>query len=190
MCIYIGKHQFFGHLHENFGYAKSWNWIVLQFLVKCIQCLIWNKIFFFFLTILKLIFLCRNFAMFGVAKKWHWFFLIFSWENILVKSPYYEKVKKKKKWEYPHFFPTQEITPWKKNSLPLPIPHNKLLYFSLKPHIFKKNPLREEANLNILTLCFPHPTLFLKLTPKLIHSAYLSSFDPYTRSKGVPTMSM
>jgi hypothetical protein len=40
---------------------------------------------------------------------------IFSWENILVKSPYYEKGQKKgRKREYPHFVATQEITPGKK----------------------------------------------------------------------------
>ncbi len=70
--VYI---QVFGHLHENFGHTKSWNWIVFQFLVKWFQCLISNKIlFFFFLTILTLIILCWNFAIFGVTKKWHWFF--------------------------------------------------------------------------------------------------------------------
>jgi hypothetical protein len=35
-------------------------------------------------------------------------------ENILVKSPYYEKGKKGEKGNKPPFFPTQEITPLKK----------------------------------------------------------------------------
>jgi hypothetical protein len=37
------------------------------------------------------------------------FLKIFSWENILVKSPYYEKGEKK--GIPPFFFPTQEIIP-------------------------------------------------------------------------------
>jgi len=57
------------------------------------------------------------------------FLKIFSWEIILVKSSYYEKGKKGRKNEYPHFFPTQEITPRKKNSLPLPILLNKTPLF-------------------------------------------------------------
>jgi len=69
--IYI---QVFCHLHENFGHTKSWNCIVFQFLVKSFQCLISNKFCSFFLTILKLIILCWNFAVFVVTKKWHWFF--------------------------------------------------------------------------------------------------------------------
>ncbi len=122
--------------------TKKVDWIVLQFLVKCIQCLISNKILLFFLTILKLIFLCWNFAMFGVAKKWHSFF-----KNILVKSPYYEKRKKGRKREYPHFFPTQEIILWKKILYLSEYCLIKLLYFSssLKPHI-QKNPFRKDFN--------------------------------------------
>jgi hypothetical protein len=51
-------------------------------------------------------------------------------ENILVKSPYYEKGKKGKKREYPFFSPTTQ-----------PHPRNKSLSSSLKLNIFK-NPLR------------------------------------------------
>jgi hypothetical protein len=38
-------------------------------------------------------------------------FKIFSWENILVKTPLYEKRKKKK--EYPPFFPNHPTPPMK-----------------------------------------------------------------------------
>jgi hypothetical protein len=47
---------------------------------------------------------------------------IFSTKNILAKSPYYEKEKKKRKRKYHAFFhnllnPTQEITPLKEKFL-------------------------------------------------------------------------
>jgi len=91
--------------------------------------------------------------MFGAPKNDTDFEKIFSRKNILVKSPYYEKGKKEKKKEIPCFFsqplnPTQEITPLKNKSLPLPIPINKTpLFFKFikTPHL-KTNSLR---NVNI-----------------------------------------
>jgi hypothetical protein len=91
--------------------------------------------------------------MFGAPKNDIDFEKIFSRKNILVKSPYYEKGKKEKKKEIPRFFsqplnPTQEITPLKNKSLPLPIPINKTpLFFKFikTPHL-KTNSLR---NVNI-----------------------------------------
>jgi len=68
---------------------------IFKFFVTCMKILVTQKVeivlFFnfwlkafnvwfqtnfvlFFLTILKLIILCWNFAVFGVTKKWHWFF--------------------------------------------------------------------------------------------------------------------
>jgi hypothetical protein len=66
-----------------------------------------------------------------VSKNYIDFSKLFSWENIFVKSPYYGKRKKKEeKGNTSPLFPqppnpTQEITPWKKKSSPLPIPLNK-----------------------------------------------------------------
>jgi hypothetical protein len=65
------------------------------------------------------------------------FLEIFSWENILVKSPYYEKGKKGGKNNTPLVSPTTQPRS-KNNPLPFPIPNLiKFLYFSssLKPHI-------------------------------------------------------
>jgi len=66
------------------------------------------------------------------------FFKIFSWENILVKSPYYEKGKKREKKGIPPFFPHPRNNSFKKIT-PCPSQHHliKLFHFpsSLKPHI-------------------------------------------------------
>jgi len=76
------------------------------------------------------------------------FLRIFSWENILVKSSYYEKAKKGRKRNTP-FSPTTQPHPRnnslkKKNSFPLPIPLNKNpLFFKLTKtphHYIKKRP--------------------------------------------------
>jgi hypothetical protein len=76
------------------------------------------------------------------------FFKIFSQENILVKSPYYEKRKKR---EYPPFSqppnPTQEITQKEPSQYHL----IELLYFSSSikiPHL--KNPLERPKNILIV----------------------------------------
>jgi hypothetical protein len=71
------------------------------------------------------------------------FFRIFSWENILVKSPYYEKGKKGRKRENPHVFPIQEnnsLRKKKKTHYPSQYHLIKLLHFSssLKPPHLKK----------------------------------------------------
>jgi hypothetical protein len=73
---------------------------------------------------------------------------ILSWENILVKSLYYEKGKKGREKEYPPFFSTTQPHP-RNNSFASQYHLIKLLYFSssLKLDIKKKNPLRDEKKL-------------------------------------------
>jgi len=64
-----------------------------------------------------------------------------SWENILVKSPYYEKGKKGRQKEYPPFSPTTQPHPRNK-SFPLPIPLNKTpLFFKFTKTPHKKKTL-------------------------------------------------
>jgi hypothetical protein len=92
------------------------------------------------------------------------FLKILSWENILVKSPYYEKGQKGKQKEYPLFSPTTQPH-LRNNSFPLPIPFNKtLLFFKFtKTQHLKKKPLKDEfKKKKKKTLCFPHPTFFNK----------------------------
>jgi hypothetical protein len=77
---------------------------------------------------------------------------IFSWENILVKSSYYEKGKREKK-EYPPFSSTTQPHSRNNSEKKTPFPSQyhliKLLYFSssLKPHIIKKKgPMLSSPN--------------------------------------------
>jgi hypothetical protein len=84
--------------------------------------------------------------MFGAPKNDIDFLKIFSWENILVKSSYYEKGQKRRKSKTP-LFPQphpRNNSFKKKNSFPLPIPLNKtplFFKFAKTPHHFlKKRP--------------------------------------------------
>jgi hypothetical protein len=95
--------------------------------------------------------------------------------------------KREKKGITPFFHHTRN------NSLPLPIPLYKTpLFFKFPktPHL-KINPLRDGNFFKYFNPCaLLIQPLFKKLTPELIHSAYLWISGPYTRSKGVPTMSL
>jgi hypothetical protein len=90
--------------------------------------------------------------MFGAPKNDIDFLKNKSWENILVKSPYYEKGKKR---EYLPFFPNHPRNNYlKKKKTPYPFQYHliKLLYFPslVKAHIKrKKNPLRDGKKFNI-----------------------------------------
>jgi hypothetical protein len=88
--------------------------------------------------------------MFGAPKNAIDVSKIFFRKNILVKSPYYEKGKKREKGNTTLFFATTEHYPRnnsfkKEKSLPLPKPLNKTpLFFKFikTPHL-KTNPLRD-----------------------------------------------
>jgi hypothetical protein len=105
------------------------------------------------------------------------FLKIFSWENILVKSPYYEKGKQGK-YIFPLFLQPPNLL--KKNSLKknfLTLPNTN---FNQIPLFFKfiKTPYLKKTRCGIIKnqmfkpLCFPHPICFEKLTPKFISSTY------------------
>jgi hypothetical protein len=103
------------------------------------------------------------------------FLKILSGENILVKSPYYEKGQKGKQKEYPLFSPTTQPH-LRNNSFPLPIPFNKTpLFFKFtKTQHLKKKPLKDEFKKKKKNpYAFLTQLFLMKMTPKLIHLAYL-----------------
>jgi hypothetical protein len=109
-----------------------------QFLVKCIQCLISNKIFLFSFKIMKFNFLCWSFAMCGkITLIFQNYFL---GKIYLLSHHIMRKQKKGRKRVYPPFSATPQPHP-RNNSLKKKSPHPsqyhliKLLNFSssLKP---------------------------------------------------------
>jgi hypothetical protein len=108
--MYLVKHQFFGHLHENFGQTKSWNWFFFPISHQMYSMFDFKQDFFFFLL-----------------KFWNYFFFVLKISHVwcpqritLISLKYFlGKISLlshhgRKKKEIPPLFPnpTQEITPY------------------------------------------------------------------------------
>ncbi len=143
----MGKHQVFGHLHENFGHTKSWNWIVFQFMVKCIQCLISNKILFFFFKFWNSFFVLKFCHVWWPQKMKLIFKKYFLGKLSLLTHHIMKKEKRREKKILPLFLPppnpVQKIIPWKKQLLTPPnTKYNQIplfFKFTKTPHL-KKTP--------------------------------------------------